>query len=121
MTRARRSYGLTFVFAGVMHFLVPRRYEAIMPPYVPAHREMVMISGAAEVLGGLAVLVPRLSRPARWWNLVLLAAIFPANVHMAVNPDEIEGLPDIPRWLLWVRLPFQAVFMAWAVRATRND
>lgn len=120
MSRARRSYGLTFIFAGVMHFLRPREYEAIMPPYVPAHKEMVAISGAAEIIGGLAVLAGS-KRPARWWNLALLAAVFPANLHMALHPEEIRGLPAIPRWALWARLPFQLVFMAWAIRATSED
>ncbi len=91
-----------------------------MPPYVPAHREMVALSGVAEVVGGVAVLAGG-KQVARWWNLALLAAIFPANVHMALHPDQIRGLPAIPRWALWARLPFQAVFMAWAVRATRED
>ena len=45
--------------------------------------------------------------------------MFPANVHMAVNPDDIKGLPDVPQWALWARLPLQLAFIAWVVRATR--
>ncbi len=91
-----------------------------MPPYIPEHREVVLASGAAEVAGGVAVLVPGLERPARWWLLAVLVAVFPANIHMAVNPDQIEGLPAIPRWLLWARLPLQAAFAALVIRATRQ-
>jgi uncharacterized membrane protein len=110
-----------FVFAGTMHFVRPRAYEAIVPPYVPHHREVVIVSGAAEIAGGLAV-VPRASRRlARWWLLALLAAVFPANVHMAVNPGQIRGLDlgRVPPWALWARLPLQPLMMVWVWRATR--
>lgn len=121
MSRRRRLLGPTFIFAGTMHFVRPREYEAIMPPYVPAHKEMVALSGAAEIVGGAAALFPRAHPFARFWLIAVLIAIFPANVHMAVNPEDIKGLPDIPRWLLWARLPFQAVFIAWVIHATRPD
>jgi len=119
MTPLRALCGGLFVFTGTLHFLKPRMYEAIMPPYIPAHREMVLASGAAEVAGGLGVLVPGLARPARWGLLALLAAVFPANVHMALNPGQVKGLPPIPRWLLWARLPLQAGFAALVMKATR--
>ena len=118
MSRARLPAGSLFVFAGTLHFLRPKTYKAIMPPYIPAHREMVLVSGVAELAGGLVMLVPGLEKPARWWMLATLVAIFPANIHMAVHPDEIKGLPPIPRWMLWARLPFQAVFAALVIKAT---
>lgn len=122
MTRSQRLLAAVFTFAGTMHFIRPRAYEAVMPPYVPRHREAVLVSGAAEIVGGLAV-VPRATRGfARWWLLALLVAVFPANLHMALEPEEVakRGLPTdrIPRWLLWGRLPAQALFMAWVWRAT---
>jgi uncharacterized membrane protein len=112
-----------FVLAGTMHFVIPRSYRAIMPPYVPMHREAVAVSGAAEILGGLAVLDPRLRNPlARWWLLALLAAVFPANVYMATDPEQIRGLDleRMPRWALWARLPLQPLAMLWVWRATRD-
>jgi len=117
---ARKLCGALFVLTGALHFLAPGRYRSIMPPYVPAHREMVLASGAAEVAGGIALLTPGLERPARWWLIALLVAIFPANVHMAVNPDQIEGLPALPAWLLWARLPLQGALIAWVVKATEE-
>lgn len=63
---ARRTLGPVFVFAGLMHFARREWYESIMPDYLPAHRELVMVSGAAEILGGAASLVSR-PRFARWW------------------------------------------------------
>ncbi len=93
-------------------------YEAIVPPYIPRPREAVAISGAAEIAGGLSALVPRLRGFTRWWLTGLLLAVFPANVHMAVHPDQVRGL-RIPRRLLWGRLPLQALLIAWVWRATR--
>ena len=120
-----RTQGLlaaTFTAAGSLHFIRPRAYEAVMPPYVPHHREAVLVSGAAEIVGGLAVVHPATRSFARWWLLGLLLAVFPANLHMALNPEQVarRGVPvnRVPAWLLWARLPVQALFMAWAWRAT---
>lgn len=118
--RSARLLGATFIFTGTLHFLRPKMYEAIMPPYIPAPAEMVAVSGAAEIAGGVAALFARSHRFARLWLLALLVAVFPANVHMAVNPEDVKGLPDIPRWLLWARLPVQGLFAAWVLRATRR-
>jgi uncharacterized membrane protein len=114
-----RILGVAFIGAGLLHFLRPRPYEAIMPPYLPAHRELVMLSGAAEIAGGVTALFPATHRFSRWWLIALLVAVFPANVQMAINPGDIKGLPDIPGWALWARLPLQAVFIGLVVRATR--
>ena len=121
MTGSQRTLAAFFTFAGLMHFVIPRSYEAIMPPYLPHHREAVAVSGAAEIVGGLAVIPPSTRRPfARWWLILLLVAVFPANVHMAVSPDQIRGLhlDRVPRWALWARLPLQAAAIWWVWRAT---
>jgi uncharacterized membrane protein len=122
MTRSQKGLAAFFTFAGAMHFVIPRSYEAIMPPSLPAHREAVAVSGVAEIVGGAAVLSPGTRRFARWWLLALLAAVFPANVHMAVNPEQVRGvdLNRVPRWALWGRLPLQPLCMVWVWRATRN-
>jgi uncharacterized membrane protein len=105
-----------------MHFLIPRHYEAIMPPSLPRHREAVVVSGLAELAGGAAVLAPSTRPFARWWLLALLVLVFPANVHMAVNPEQVQGLDlkRTPRWALWARLPLQPLAMLWVWRATRD-
>jgi uncharacterized membrane protein len=124
VTRSQKLLAAFFAFAGTMHFVRPREYAAIMPPYVPAHREAVALSGAAEFVGGLAVIPPPTRSFAGWWLAAVLAAVFPANVHMALHPDEVarKGVPAdrIPAWLLWARLPLQPLIMAWAWRATRG-
>lgn len=121
MTPSARALGGFFTFAGLMHFIRPKPYRAIMPPYVPAHNEMVMISGAAEIAGGAGAFFPSLHKGVRWWLIALLVAVFPANLHMALHPGDIKGLPEIPRWLLWARLPLQLVAIAWVVHATRKS
>ena len=121
MTRSQKALAAFFVVAGALHFIRPRSYEAIMPPQLPMHREAVYVSGVAEILGGLAVLDERTRPAARWWLIALLAAVFPANVHMALNPEQIRGLDldRIPQWALWARLPLQAAAVVWVWRATR--
>jgi uncharacterized membrane protein len=114
--RAARRLGAFFVFAGSMHFIRPREYEAIMPDYIPAHRELVQLSGAAEIAGGLGALHPKTRKLAGWWLVATLLAVFPANVNMAVHPERYKR---IPRALLYARLPVQGLFILWALRATR--
>lgn len=114
-----RPLGAFFVFAGTLHFTHTDRYIAIMPPYVPAPREMVLLSGVAEIAGGVAALVPATRRAAGLWLVATLVAVFPANVHMALCPEQVRGL-DVPGWLLWARLPLQAALVAWVLAATRR-
>lgn len=103
--------GVFFVVAGVGHFLRPDLYVRIMPPYLPWHLELVYLSGACEVaLGGL-VLIPRCASAAAWGLIALLIAVFPANVHMALNA---HLYPEFRPGVLWARLPLQGVFIAWA-------
>ena len=122
MTRSQRLLAGFFCSAGTMHFVIPRSYEAMMPPSLPHHREAVVVSGLAELAGGLAVVPRRSRRLARWWLLALLVAVFPANVHMAVHPEQVKGLDldRVPRWALWARLPLQPLAMLWVWRATRG-
>jgi uncharacterized membrane protein len=120
MKRSRAALAAFFAFAGTMHFVRPRFYEAIVPPSVGNEREVVIVSGIAEIAGAVAVMHPRSRRLGRWWLLALLLAVFPVNVHMAVNPDRVKGLDldRIPRWALWARLPLQSLAMLWVWHAT---
>jgi uncharacterized membrane protein len=102
---------------GVNHFLNRRFYEAIVPPPLDRWKGPVNVAaGVAELAGAVAV-VPARSRPlARWWLLATLAAVYPANIHMAVRP---ERFPKYPAPLLWARLPFQGLFALLTWRGTR--
>jgi uncharacterized membrane protein len=115
--RGRLVLGLIFVAAGAAHFAVPGVYERVVPPYLPWPRELVYVSGAAEVALGLLVLARQAARVAAWGLIALLVAVFPANVHMATHPDDF---PRFPPAALWTRLPFQAVLIGWAYRYTRT-
>ena len=109
--------GVFFVLAGALHFVRPQVYEAIVPPYLPDPLMLVYLSGAAEISGGAGALAPseRLRRLSGWALISLLAAVFPANLHMALHPEDLPGL-SIPRWALWARLPVQPLLMWWVWR-----
>ncbi len=106
--------GVFYILAGVNHFRVPEFYLPMMPPYLPWHVELVALSGLAEVALGVAVLVPGLRRPAACGIIALLIAVFPANLHVALHDVPIGGATEGAGVLNWVRLPFQAVLIAWA-------
>jgi uncharacterized membrane protein len=118
---ARRSWfvlGLAFIGAGVNHFMMPRAYERIVPPSMKDRAQsLVAVSGVAEIAGGLGVLLPWTRRPAGLGLIALLAAVFPANLHMARTPEDFR---KIPRWALYARLPLQPLMMWWAWSATRR-
>jgi uncharacterized membrane protein len=113
----RRLCGPVFVLAGALHFARPRPYEAIVPPWLPRHREIVYASGVAEIVGGAGLMTP-LRRPAGWWLIATLVAVFPANLHMALHPEQFPKVPG-GRAALYARLPFQGVFIAWVRAAMR--
>jgi uncharacterized membrane protein len=117
MTRSdvgRTAFGMLFVLAGILHFLVPAYYRAIVPPYLPAPSTLVALSGVAEVAGGVGLLVPRWRRAAGLGLVVLLLAVLPANVEM-LRQGRARGISAPLEAALWLRLPFQFVLMwsAW--------
>jgi uncharacterized membrane protein len=101
------------VLAGVNHFLAAGTYRAMVPDVLPWPWAIVYVSGVAEIAGGLGLMHPRTRRAAAWGIILLLLAVFPANINMAVN-DLPLGDRDLPTWALWARLPLQAVLIAWA-------
>jgi uncharacterized membrane protein len=124
LTRSARSprswalLGAFFVAAGINHFVMPRYYRRIVPPGFGDPATVVAISGAAEIAGGVGAVVPCTRRAAGWGLIALLAAVFPANVYMAVRPERFRDL-GVPAVLLWLRLPLQPLMMWWAWRATQ--
>lgn len=101
------------VVSGVAHFAVVDAYAAMVPAALPAPRLLVWISGVAELAGGIGLLIPSLRRAAAIGIILLLVAVFPANVNMAVNHISPPGM-HLSTFALWARLPFQALFIAWA-------
>ena len=114
---ARLGAAAFWVVAGVMHFVIPRQYEAIVPPPLDEwKREVNVAAGGAELAGGLAVLSGRTRPAARWWLLATLLAVYPANIHMALHADRFQ---KIPAAALWARLPVQGLFGLLTWRGTR--
>jgi uncharacterized membrane protein len=105
-----------FMLAGAMHFVRPMPYVGIMPPWLPSAALLVAVSGFAEIAGGAGVLVPATRRAAGVGLILLLVAVFPANIYMLILA--IAGAK--PRWwqsLLWLRLPLQPLMIWWVWRA----
>ena len=116
MTWSQRLLAVFFAAAGTLHFVRPGMYEEIMPGYLPAHRELVLASGAAEIAGAAGVVPSQTRRLAGFWLAATLVAVFPANVHMALHPDRYPGVSP---GLLWGRLALQPLAIWWALAATR--
>lgn len=119
----RYVMGLFYVGAGVMHFVVPKAYARIVPPQLPRPLALVSLSGIAEIVLGIGVLLPRTRRRSAWGLVALLLAVFPANVHVATSDMMTERVPDWAggpaRMAAWARLPLQAVLILWAWWYTR--
>lgn len=113
---ARLVLALIYVPFGLFHLLKPGSFLPIMPGWIPFPREIIIFTGACEVAGGLGLLVPSL----RWWAGVGLAAyavaVYPANIHHAVDHVRVPGLPS-GLWYHVPRLLFQPVFVWWALWA----
>ena len=121
-SRSKRFFllllSIFFTYAGIDHLVSPDFYVSIMPPWIPAHLELVYLSGVFEVMGGVGVLIPRFRALAGAGLVALLVAVYPANLYMAFNP---ELFPDIPVAALYVRLALQFVAFYWAYSVTRPD
>ncbi len=118
MRMGRLIMGTLYIAVGSLHFVLTRTYTRIVPSYLPAHRELVLISGAAEILGGIGVLLPATRRASAWGLVLLLIAVMPANVTMVA---EHSRFPTVPLWAAWLRLPLQLPLIYWAWLYTRRD
>ena len=112
--RMRIAVAAALVLAGTDHWLNPERYLPMMPAWVPLHLEVVLFTGAAEIAGAVGLLVPRLRRVAGFLLAAYFVAVFPANVHNALNGLAVDGLPQA-QWYYWVRLAFQPLAIWWAL------
>lgn len=110
--------GALYVAAGLAHFAFPILYQSIVPDYLPAHRALVMLSGLAEIAGGVGVMIPATRRAAASGLILLLLAVYPANLWMV---QHAERYPQFPLWVLWLRLPLQLLLLAWAWRYTQSE
>lgn len=104
--------GLLFILAGANHFRSPQFYVQLMPDYLPWHLSLVYVSGLAEMVGGAGLLIRKTRPAASWFLILLLLAVFPANVDSALNGAQFKG-KEVAAWILWARLPLQGVLIAW--------
>ena len=104
-----------YMAAGFNHFRNPVMYRKIMPPWLPWHAELVVISGVLEILLGLLLLFPATRPWAAWGIIALLLAVFPANVHMMLQYMNRQH-PYL--WVAVLRLPLQLVLIWWAYQYT---
>ena len=116
-TACRLLLGVLFIAAGINHFWHRDFYVAMMPPYLPQPQALVVLSGLAEIALGALVLCRRWQRLAGWGLVALSVAVFPANVHMALHPALFSQFTQTG---LWLRLPLQAVVIAWVVWCTHE-
>ena len=104
-----------FCFIGFDHFVSPTFYLNIMPQEWPLKLEAVYISGLFEIIGGISILFSKLRKFAGWGLIALLIAVYPANIHMAIN---YHLFPDISLVMLYFRLALQFVFVYWVFSVT---
>ena len=115
-TTSKFILAVFMIGAGVMHFAKPDFYIKIMPPYLPAHYELVILSGVFEVVLGVLLLVPKVSKLAAWGMIALLIAVFPANIYIFQNPEVLPA----PSILHLLRLPLQGLLILWAYWHTKS-
>ncbi|RVT77572.1 DoxX family membrane protein [Flavobacterium sufflavum] len=108
---------LLYIMAGLNHFRIPGTYLKIIPPYLPNPKLLNLLSGAAEIILGLLLVLPNMTNYAAWGIIILLIAVFPANLFMFQNRKASFG---IPKWILLLRLPLQIVLISWAYQYTFN-
>nr|WP_294937738.1 DoxX family protein [uncultured Flavobacterium sp.] len=100
-----------YILAGLNHFRTPKMYYKIIPPFLGNKKAINSISGAAEIILGTALCIPSVSSYAAWGIIVMLIAVFPANIYMFQNEEASLGLP---KWARLLRLPLQLFLIWWA-------
>lgn len=113
---------IAMIAIGALHFISPAPFERIVPPWLPAARLLVYLSGVAEIALGAGVLFPRTRRLAAFGLVALYIAVFPANVHMALHHVSLSASePPPPAWALYARLPLQLLLIANALWIARRS
>ena len=117
---ARVGMAAAMVVAGIAHWARPLPFLQHLPPWVPMPELLVFITGVAEVVLGAALLAAQPWRARAGTALAAyLLAVFPANVYVAVAGVDVDGQPG--GMYPWLRLPFQILFIAWALWSTRPE
>lgn len=115
---ARIATGITFIFTGASHFIIPETFMMMMPPFLPAPLLLIYVSGFFEILGGLGLIVPMTKRAAAFGLVALLISVFPANIYVALNNIQLGGYMNYPVYQ-WLRLPLQLLLIWWVLWCVR--
>jgi uncharacterized membrane protein len=107
--------GGLFILAGANHFRVPGFYKKMTPDFLPFVSAINYISGVVEILGGIGLMIPATRVYAAWGLIILLVAVFPANINMALHPEQWH----FSKTGLYIRLPLQLVFIWWTYQYTK--
>ncbi|UII24174.1 DoxX family protein [Fulvivirga ligni] len=99
-----------YCIAGVLHFIKPKMYRGIIPPYFPSKQLLVYLSGVAEIVLGAGLFFEATRSISAWGIILMLLAFMPVHIYM-LRSDKFAHLPQ---WLLWLRLPIQLILMYWA-------
>ena len=108
-----------FLVGGIGHFVSAELFVAIMPAYLPFHYELVILSGVFEIIGAIALQISKTRLYAAYGLIALCIAVFPANLNMALHPEQFANIPVAA---LYFRLPMQLVmiwFIWWSVKPER--
>ena len=97
-----------YISIGIKHFTDTNWFMTIMPPYLPLHEELVYISGFIEIFLGLLLVFKKYRFLAGWGLIILLIAVFPANIYLAQTNGSAM---DVSATVAWGRLPFQFIFI----------
>ena len=108
-----------YVYVGLLHFIQPDFFLKIMPPYLPYHLPLVYASGFLEITLGFCLFFKKLRFYAGWGLILLLIAVYPANIYLAFNETPQIALGISPFIASWVRLPLQFVFIGLAYWFTK--
>ena len=109
---ARIATGIAFIFTGTSHFLMPGKFMEMMPPFLPVPVFLIYLSGFFEILGGIGLIISGIKKAAAIGLILLLLAVFPANIYVALNNVQLGGFMNYAIYQ-WLRLPMQFGLIAW--------
>ena len=118
LTTGTKVLAGVFTVSGVVHLVKPSVYEPLMPAWVPAHREVILASGVAELACAAGLVVPRTRSAAGWASAALLLGVWPGNLQMAVDSTRTRNTTF--KVLAWGRLPLQVPMIRAALKAARG-
>lgn len=111
-SNARIGTGLTFIFAGILHFLIPDTFMKLMPPFIPLPLAMIYLSGVFEIVGGIGLMVSKTKHLASYGLIILLLAVYPANIYVAWEKVQLGGFMS-NSFYQWFRVVMQIPLIYW--------